>query len=346
MGLRRTIEWTDGGVSIIDQTKLPDDLAVVICKNTERVARAIETMEIRGAPAIGVAAAMGIALATKGEFSGEEDLVKKLDSAASRMAATRPTARNLFWAIERMRRVWEGMRGAGAMAVAEAVVEEAKKIAEEDVKVCLRIGENGARLLEDGDCVMTYCNAGALACVEHGTALGVIRSACRSGKRIEVVVPETRPLLQGARLTAYELKSEGIPFKLITDSMIARLMQKGIVDKVVVGADRITRHGDVVNKVGTCGVAIIARRYGVPFYVAAPLSTVDLDADAEEVAIEERSPKEVTEIRGIRIAPVGAEALNPAFDVTPKDLVDGIITEAGVQRPPFDLSLFFRQSDY
>jgi len=339
----RTIEWKDGRVEIIDQTRLPAELRIVSCGDHERLARAIETMEIRGAPALGVAAAMGIALAGRNSRAETADgLVDDLERAAERIGRTRPTARNLFWGLETMKAVWERGRGGEPAAIREALVREANRIAEDDVMRCRAIGGYGSALIDDGDGVMTHCNAGALACVEHGTALGVVRSAVQAGKRIMVYACETRPLLQGARLTAFELKSEGIQFRLITDGMSASIMQRGLVRKVVVGADRITRSGDVVNKVGTCGHAIIARRYGIPFYVAAPLSTIDLDVDAQEIRIEERDQEEVTHIGGARLAPEGTRALNPAFDLTPSELVSAIITEKGVFRPPYDLSVPFR----
>jgi len=339
----RTIEWKDGRVEIIDQTRLPAELRIVSCGDHERLARAIETMEIRGAPALGVAAAMGIALAGRNSRAETADgLVDDLERAAERIGRTRPTARNLFWGLETMKAVWERGRGGEPAAIREALVREANRIAEDDVMRCRAIGGYGSALIDDGDGVMTHCNAGALACVEHGTALGVVRSAVQAGKRIMVYACETRPLLQGARLTAFELKSEGIQFRLITDGMSACIMQRGLVRKVVVGADRITRSGDVVNKVGTCGHAIIDRRYGIPFYVAAPLSTIDLDVDAQEIRIEERDQEEVTHIGGARLAPEGTRALNPAFDLTPSELVSAIITEKGVFRPPYDLSVPFR----
>jgi methylthioribose-1-phosphate isomerase len=337
----RTIEWVDEGVRIIDQTKLPGELVTITCKDHERLARAIEIMEIRGAPAIGIAAAMGIALAaknSKGKTVGE--IVGDLKSACERIRTTRPTARNLFWALERMKGVWEG--ASSVEPLREAVIRMAVGMAEDDVRVCRAIGKNGAELIDSGDAVLTHCNAGALACVEHGTALGVIRSTIEAGKRVFVYCTETRPLLQGARLTAFELKTDGIPFKLITDSMVAHVMQKGLVKKVVVGADRVTRQGDVVNKVGTCGIAILAKEFKIPFYAAAPLSTIDLSIEAEDIAIEERPPEEVTQIRGVRIAPDGVDVINPSFDMTPHEYVSGIITEKGVARAPYDLSFFFR----
>lgn len=342
--LKRTIEWKDDGVYIIDQTALPDELRIIRCEDYERMAVAIERMEIRGAPAIGVAAAMGIALAAKNCSNGPE-LQEQLKRAYNRLKSTRPTARNLFWALERMRKVWEESPKESSNALKEKVINEALAIAEEDAAVCRDIGKNGAALISDGDGVLTHCNAGALACVEHGTALGVIRTAHEEGKKFVVYACETRPLLQGARLTAFELKQEKIPFKLITDNMAAYVMKKGLVKKVIVGADLITRHGDVVNKIGTYGLAALAKHHNIPFYVAAPLSTIDLNARPDGVPIEERAPSEVTHIRGVRIAPEGTEVINPAFDLTPRQLVSAIITERGVAHPPYDLSLLFRQGD-
>ena len=336
----RTIEWKDDGVYVIDQTKLPGKLVIIRCKDHNRLARAIETMEIRGAPAIGVTAAMGLALAAKNSKGRTLKEVKEsLNRASERLKATRPTARNLFWALERMRKAWE--EATDPSDLVNNVIKEAVEMAEEDVRTCKAIGRNGATLISDGDKILTYCNAGGLACVEYGTALGVIRSAFESGKKILVYVPETRPLLQGARLTAFELKSEGIPFKLITDNMIGYIMQKGLVNKVVVGADRITRRGDIFNKIGTYGIALMAKAHGIPFYAAAPTSSVDLSVKAEEVIIEERKPEEVTHIANVRIAPEGVDVLNPAFDLTPRELVSGIITEKGVAYPPYDLSVLF-----
>jgi methylthioribose-1-phosphate isomerase len=338
----RTIEWKDDGVYIIDQTKLSGKLVIIRCKDHNRLARAIETMEIRGAPAIGVAAAMGLALVAKNSKGRTiKELKEDLSRASERFKATRPTARNLFWALERMRKAWEGATDPSDLV--NNVIKEAVEMAEEDVRTCKAIGRNGATLILDGDRILTYCNAGGLACVEYGTALGVIRSAFESGKKILVYVPETRPLLQGARLTTFELKSEGIPFKLITDNMIGYIMQKGLVNKVVVGADRITRRGDVFNKIGTYGIALMAKAHGIPFYAAAPYSSVDLSAKAEDVIIEERKPEEVTHIANVRIAPEGVDVLNPAFDLTPGELVSGIITEKGVLYPPYNLSVLLWQ---
>ena len=336
----RTIEWKDDGVYIIDQTKLPGKISIIKCGDYERLAQAIEKMEIRGAPALGVAAAMGIALAakeSKGATIGE--IKKDLAKAAERIRSTRPTARNLFWAVERMQKLWESTGNPSDLI--SILTREASMFAEEDVELCTKLGHNGSSLIENGDRILTHCNAGGLACVDIGTALGVIRAAVQDGKSIFVYATETRPLLQGARLTAYELKKSGIPFNLITDNMVGYVMAKGLVDKVVVGADRITRWGDVVNKIGTYGIAVLAEAHGIPFYVAAPTSTIDLDVKAEDVVIELRNPKEITHIKGRRIAPRGIKVLNPAFDLTPKDLVKAIITEKGVFRPPYDFSVLF-----
>lgn len=334
----RTIDWRDDGVYIIDQTKLPHQTVLIRCTEFERIALAIERMEIRGAPAIGVAAAMGIALAAKNAAGKPlEDIKDALERARNRLIKTRPTARNLFWALERMRSVWNEITSPSE--VVEKLIREALKIAEEDVSSCRAIGEFGAKLISDGDRILTYCNAGGLACVEYGTALGVIRAALSSGKRIFVYASETRPLLQGARLTAFELKTEGIPFKLVADNMVGYLMQKRLVDKVVVGADRITRYGFVFNKIGTYNIALMARAHGLPFYVAAPASTIDLNLSPDQVIIEERDPNEVLCINNVKIAPEGTDALNPAFDMTPSELVSAIITDRGVARPPYDLSL-------
>ena len=340
----RTIEWKDDGVYIIDQTILPDELKTIRCEDYERIAKAIEGMEIRGAPAIGVAAAMGIALAAK-NCSNERELKEQLVKAYNRLKSTRPTARNLFWALERMRKVWEGSLDKSSAALKERVINEALQIAEEDVAVCRSIGKNGSALISDGDGILTHCNAGALACVEHGTALGIMRTAFKEGKKFLVYSSETRPLLQGARLTAFELKHEKIPFKMITDNMAAYVMEKGFVNKVIVGADLITRYGDVFNKIGTYGLAVLAKHHKIPFYVAAPLSTIDLNARPGTVTIEERAQSEVTHIRGVRITPDGTEVINPAFDLTPGELVAAIITEKGVICPPYDLSLLFRQGN-
>jgi methylthioribose-1-phosphate isomerase len=339
----RTIEWKGDAVYFIDQTKLPGRLIIVKCSDYEELARAIENLKVRGAPALGVAAAMGIALAAKNSKGKTADEIKSdLAAASKRIQSTRPTARNLFWALERMERVWRAEKDPSELV--DRLVKEAISIADEDVQLCRSIGKYGADLISDGDHILTHCNAGGLACVEYGTALGVIRSAVASGKKVFVYATETRPLLQGARLTAFELKSERIPFKLITDNMVGYVMQKGLVDEVIVGADRITKNGDVVNKIGTYGIAVLAKAHGIPFFVAAPSSTIDLSVRAEEIAIEERKAEEVTILWGKRIAPSGTDVLNPAFDLTPKELVNAIITEKGVAFPPYNLSVFLGKS--
>lgn len=333
MGELRTLYWDDGVLVMIDQRVLPGRVRYLRLRRVEEVAEAIKDMAVRGAPAIGVAAAMGLALeAWRCKARSREEVLGRLEAAAGLLRSTRPTAVNLFWAIERVMRVARACEA--AEEVRERVVAEALRMAEEDVEVNKRIGDNGARLLEDGDIVLTHCNAGALATVGYGTALGVIRSAVRMGKQITVYASETRPRLQGARLTTWELMRDGIPVKLITDNMAAFLMQRGEIRKVIVGADRIlAKTGHVINKIGTLSHAIAAKHYGVPFLVAAPFSTIDFEHTLEQVVIEERDVGEVLYVGKERIAPEGVEALNPAFDITPPELVSYIITERGVYRP-------------
>lgn len=303
----KTIQWENNKVKIIDQTKLPHKLSFVYLKTLDQVVAAIKTMKIRGAPAIGVAAAFGMVF-------GKKDL----RSAARKLLASRPTAVNLKWAVERMLK-------------AKDLLKEAKKIAVEDVLINKRMGENGLKIIKKGMRILTVCNAGALATVDYGTALGVIRSAHRAKKRIHVFAAETRPRLQGAKLTAWELKRERIPFTLITDNMIGYLMQKGEIDIVITGADRIARNGDSANKIGTYGVAVLAKEHGIPFYIAAPISTIDFNIrSGRQIVIEERSPDEVTTIGKERITPKGVKVRNPAFDVTPKKYIRGFITEKGI----------------
>lgn len=328
-----TIEWTAEGVVMIDQTRLPRETVFVTCRSYGEVADAIKTMIIRGAPAIGVAAAMGVAI---GIERSEDDF----DLICSTLAATRPTAVNLFWGIERMRRLHATLAGQSRAAVASALIAEARRVKDEDVAICMAIGSHGAPLVPDGKTVLTHCNAGALATAGYGTALGVIRAAVAAGKKIDVFADETRPFLQGARLTAWELQEDGIPTTLITDNMAGHFLKSGRIGCVVVGADRIAGNGDVANKIGTYGVAVLAKENGVPFYVAAPISTLDLTlSSGEQIPIEERSSKEVTEVYGVPVAPEGIAVLNPAFDVTPNRYVAGIITEKGVAYPPFTESL-------
>lgn len=325
----RTIEWQNGTILTIDQTRLPHETVILKMKSCEEIAEAIKSMRIRGAPLLGAAAAYALALtAHYSKAKNREELVKELEKAADLLRKTRPTAVNLFWAIERILTKAKGFSG-NAKALAAAVVEEAKKIADEDAAANRLIGKYGAQLISKGDTVLTHCNAGALATVEYGTALGVIRAAWEQGKKVNVFATETRPKLQGARLTAYELVRDGIPVTLITDSMVGYVMQKGLVDKVVVGADRIVKDA-VINKIGTFTVAVLAKEHGIPFYVAAPKSTFDLKITSADVIIEERDPKEVTNIGSIRIAAEGVNVLNPAFDVTPLKYVTAIICESGI----------------
>lgn len=316
------IYWQDGRVMILDQTLLPREERYLTCERVEEVAEAIRRLAVRGAPLIGIAAAYGIALAA----SRGEDLA----AAAELLRATRPTARNLFWAIDRM------VARAEAGASAEELLAEARAIHEEDARLCARIGEHGAALLPYGATVMTICNAGALATGGEGTALGIVRAAHQAGNPVKVIALETRPLLQGARLTMWELMQDEIPATMITDSMAGTTLRRGIVDAVVVGADRIARNGDTANKVGTYSLAILAQYHDVPFYVAAPMSTVDLSLpDGTHIPIEERAPEEVRCFYGTATTPEAAAVMNPAFDVTPHDLITAIITERGVKRGPY-----------
>ncbi|HXZ92199.1 MAG TPA: S-methyl-5-thioribose-1-phosphate isomerase [Burkholderiales bacterium] len=316
-----TMRWTGATLELLDQRLLPERIEYLACRNAAEVARAIRDMVVRGAPAIGCAAAFGIALAARGGPPLEEDFEV--------LARSRPTAVNLFWALERMRKALAA-RGAGALEA------EALAIFEEDLAVNRAIGAQGAPLVPDGARVMTHCNAGALATAGHGTALGVLRSARDAGRRFSVIANETRPYLQGARLTAWELVQESIPVTLITDSMAGFLVSRGEVDLVLVGADRIAANGDVANKIGTYTLAVLAQRHALPFYVAAPLSTFDTSlADGRAIPLEERPPGEVTGYGASRWAPQGVSVRNPAFDVTPAELVDALITERGVLRPPY-----------
>lgn len=331
-----TIEWTSEGVVMIDQTRLPRETAFVTCRNYIEVADAIRNMIIRGAPAIGVAAAMGVALGAL----QSQDLESDMPAICQTLAKTRPTAVNLFWAIERMKQVYAANRHLRPESIRERLVAEAQKMREEDIAINEAIGRNGAPLVPDGKTVLTHCNAGALATAGFGTALGVIRAAVQMGKTIDVFADETRPFLQGARLTAWELQRDGIETTLITDNMAGHFLKSGRIGCVVVGADRIAANGDVANKIGTYGVAVLAKENGVPFYVAAPLSTLDLSlASGDEIPIEERSAHEVTHVQGVAVAPEGIAVANPAFDVTPNRYVSAIITERGVTRAPYQESL-------
>ncbi len=333
-----TIQWTNEGVVMIDQTRLPRETVFVTCRNYEEVAEAIRSMVIRGAPAIGVAAAMGVAIGVSQADPARLD--EELAVICAVLAATRPTAVNLFWGIERMKKKYASLRGRPAAEIAVALATEAQLVRTEDIEINRAMGLHGAALIPDVCTVLTHCNAGALATAGYGTALGVIRAAVESGKKIDVFADETRPFLQGARLTAWELQQDGIPTTLITDNMAGHFMKSGRIGCVVVGADRIAGNGDVANKIGTYSVAVLAKENGVPFYVAAPISTLDLSLDSgEQIPIEERSSREVTEVFGVPVAPVGIAVQNPAFDVTPNRYVTAIITEKGVARAPFGESL-------
>ncbi|MBS3815556.1 MAG: S-methyl-5-thioribose-1-phosphate isomerase [Hadesarchaea archaeon] len=336
----RTIELKDDHVKLIDQTLLPNKLEFVKCRSTEEVAQAIEEMKIRGAPALGAAAGMGLAItAINSQSTKPQELLSELEKAAERIRKTRPTAANLFSALDRVLSVARE-NDEDIEKLRRAVIEEAQSIADEDVNVNKRIGENGAELVNEGDTILTHCNAGALACVDYGTALGVVRSAHKQGK-INVIATETRPFCQGARLTTWELKRDDIPVTLITDNMVGHQMNEGRIDLVVVGADRIAANGDVANKIGTYTIAVLANRHNIPFYVAAPKSTIDPSTNSgDEIEIEQRDPSEVTTMGGEKLAPEGIEVLHPAFDVTPAELVTRIITEKGVFRPSKVKSLF------
>ena len=324
----RTIEWKDGTVFTVDQTKLPHEHRIIEMRNLDQVAEAIRNMRMRGAPLLGAAAAFGLALTVYHSKSTKmEDLIEELEKAEESLKGTRPTAVNLFWAINRIMQSIREFSGTNDELV-KFVVEEAKEIADEDVRVNHLIGKYGAELINDGDTILTHCNAGALATVDYGTALGVVRSAWKQNKNIKVVATETRPKFQGARLTTYELKRDGIPVTLITDNMVGYVMYKRMIDKVIVGADRIVRDA-VINKIGTASIAIIAKEHKIPFYVAAPKSTFDLEHTSKDVIIEERSPEEVTHIGSLKISTSGVIAFNPAFDITPLEYVEAIICEDG-----------------
>jgi methylthioribose-1-phosphate isomerase len=326
-----TIQWTDDGVVMIDQTRLPREQVFVTCRTYDEVADAIRTMVIRGAPAIGVAAAMGVALGVL--KASPENLDEQVERICTTLAGTRPTAVNLFWAIDRMKRLYESIRGESIESIREALVREAKQIYLEDIAINHAIGRNGAALVPDG-------NAGALATAGYGTALGVIRAAVSEGKKVDVFADETRPFLQGARLTVWELQQDDIPATLITDNMAGHFLRSGRIGCVVVGADRIAANGDVANKIGTYSVAVLAKENNVPFYVAAPISTLDLTlASGDQIPIEERAGSEVTQVGGVTVAPDGIAVRNPAFDVTPARYVTAIITERGVARGPYNESL-------
>ena len=329
----RTVMWDAGRVKMIDQTLLPGRLVYRSYDNWEGVADAIRRLVVRGAPAIGVAAAMGIAVtAVNSSAKSKDQLTVQLDRAASGLRATRPTAVNLFWGIDRAMQV--AARSKDVDGAKKALVDEVRAMAEEDVAANKRMGKFGADLIEDGDTVLTQCNAGALATVGYGTALGVVRAASELGKCVKIIIPETRPALQGSRLTAYELSKDGFSCTLISDTAVGLMMQRGRVDLAIVGADRVTKDGYVFNKIGTYQVAVLAKRHGIPFYPAAPTSSFDLKRTHDQVTIEERPADEVVKIRGRRIAPKGVPVANPAFDMTPPDLVTAIVSDQGIIKSP------------
>jgi methylthioribose-1-phosphate isomerase len=337
----QTLEWTEGGVRFIDQTKLPGEETYLTCATYLQVADAIRTMVVRGAPAIGVAAAMGIALGVKHSKAGSAgELKRELDEICDVIGKTRPTAVNLFWAIQRMREKFERIRIRPMAQIKRKLIEEAQRMHAEDIAANQAMGRHGATLMPSSGGVLTHCNAGALATAGYGTALGVIRAAVEAGKKIHVYADETRPFLQGSRLTAWELMKDGIPTTVISDNMAGAMMKQGKIGAIVVGADRIAANGDVANKIGTYTVAILAKEHGLPFYVAAPLSTIDFAcADGSGIPIEQRNAREITHFAGRQMVPEGVSVENPAFDVTPAEYVSAIITERGVARAPYGDSL-------
>jgi len=336
--MSRTIEWKDNSVIMIDQTKLPNMLEFVTYTDYNQVADAIRTLVVRGAPAIGVSGAFGLALAVlQSDATEKESLISDLEIAKKVLFETRPTAVNLAWGLDKIMQVAKNAKTVDE--IRDSVVETAKQMAEDDVQINMLIGKNGSKLFDENDTVMTHCNAGALATVGYGTALGVIRATRDSGKNIKVIATETRPVQQGSRLTAFELQHDGIDVSLIPDTAVGYTMANGLVNKTVVGADRILRTGHVYNKIGTYQVATMAKQHNIPFYVAAPLSTFDLESRPEDVKIEQRKASEVTGIGDKKTAPDGINVINPAFDMTPPELISGIITENGVAKPPYEESI-------
>ncbi len=334
----RTVEWKDNSVVMIDQTKLPNELVYVKFTDYNQVADAIRDLVVRGAPAIGVSGAFGLALAAlQSKAQTRDALLHDLEEARKILHETRPTAINLAWGLERIMNVAKSQEN--TLKIKESVINEAKRMAEEDIEVNMKMGKHGSQLFNDSDTIMTHCNAGALATVAYGTALGVIRATRESGKKIKVIATETRPVMQGSRLTAFELKHDGFDVSLIPDTAVGYSMANGLVNKVIVGADRILKTGHVYNKIGTYQVAMMAKQHNIPFYVAAPLSTFDLKSRPEDVIIEQRKSSEVTGVSGKKTAPDDINVINPAFDMTPPELISGIITEAGVAKPPFEESI-------
>jgi len=334
----KTVEWKDNSVIMIDQTKLPNSLEYVTYTNYNQVADAIRTLVVRGAPAIGVSGAFGLALAALQSNAKEKDqLIQDLETAKKILFETRPTAVNLAWGLEKIMKITKDDKTVDEIRT--SVIETAKQMAKDDIQINMSIGKNGSELFSDNDTVMTHCNAGALATVGYGTALGVIRATKESGKNIKVIATETRPVQQGSRLTAFELKHDGIDVSLIPDTAVGYTMANGLVNGVVVGADRILQTGHVFNKIGTYQVATMAKQHNIPFYVAAPLSTFDLESNPEDITIEQRKASEVTGIGDKKTAPDGIDVINPAFDMTPPELISGIITERGIAKPPFEQSI-------
>ena len=334
----RTVEWKDNKVIMIDQTKLPNQLVFVTYDDYNQVADAIRNLVVRGAPAIGVSGAFGLALASlQSKATTKDELISDLEKARKILYDTRPTAVNLKWGLDKIMKVANS--GTTVEQIIQSVINEAKKMAEEDIQINKTMGKYGSVLFDNNDTIMTHCNAGALATVAYGTALGVIRATRESGKNIKVIATETRPIQQGSRLTAFELKHDGFDVSLIPDTAVGYSMANGLVDKVVVGADRIVRTGHVFNKIGTYQVATMAKQHGIPFYVAAPLSTFDMKTDAKDVIIEMRKGTEVTGIGDKKTAPDGINVINPAFDMTPPELISGIITEKGVATAPYEISI-------
>ncbi len=340
MSSPKALEWDSGKLKVLDQTKLPFEVEYYECRSYQDVAHVIKAMKIRGAPAIGAACSYGVVLgAMKIETQDRAGFLVELERIADVLSKTRPTAVNLFWALDRMMKAAKEFDGS-VNELKERLLDEAHAIYWEDVKVNKALGAFGAKLLEDGDTVLTHCNTGALATVDYGTALGIIRAAREEGKNIRVYADETRPYLQGARLTCFELMEDGIDVTLIVDSAAGYCMKQGMIDAVIVGADRDTANGDVANKIGTYSLAVLAREEGIPFYVAVPCSTIDLSLESgEEIVIEQRDPSEVTHVLGTRIAPFGVQVFNPSFDVTPHKYVTAIVTEKGVVYPPFEEGL-------
>ena len=334
----KTVEWKNGSVVMIDQTKLPNELVFVTLTDYNQVADAIKTLVIRGAPAIGISGAFGLALAAlNSKANSKDELINELKHAKKILFETRPTAVNLKWGLEKIMSVTKYFESVDE--IKKSIIETAKQMADDDIKINMAIGKHGSILFNDNDTIMTHCNAGALATVGYGTALGVIRATRDSGKNIKVIATETRPVQQGSRLTAFELKHDGIDVTIIPDTAVGYTMANGLVNKIVVGADRILRTGHVFNKIGTYQVAAIAKQHNIPFYVAAPLSTFDLESDPKDVTIEQRDPSEVTRVGDKNTAPDGVNVINPAFDMTPPELISGIITEKSIVKAPFEDSI-------